>query len=272
MQSTKTKSVLISGAGRGLGWAMAHAFHQAGYDVIVSDIDEELLDDYKNKSRFTLLQLDVSSEKDCVRCAEFLKTRFDPIDTIISNAGIFDFYAVSEAGSEKLKKIFDVNVFGLANLSKYFVPLFPKSHGRFIVISSESHKVPAPFQPYAVSKQALEKVYDAIRFELLTRDIKPILIRPGAMNTKILEQTIQFLNPVEKSKLKKEFANFLKSVPKYIQKPTDPKKVAQLVLKAADSKNPKRVYSINHNPLVSILSYIPEVLKQKLVVNSLKGK
>jgi NAD(P)-dependent dehydrogenase (short-subunit alcohol dehydrogenase family) len=264
------KTVLITGAGRGLGRATAEAYHKAGFMVLATDNNPELLADLENKDRYITFTMDVSSEEYIRVCAEKTTKLFGHLDVLISNAGIFDFYPVSEAGSEKLKKIFDVNVLGLTNLTKYFLPLLSKSKGRLIVISSESYKVPSPFQPYSVSKQALESVYKAIKIELSLLGVKSILIRPGAMQTKILEDTIQFNKSDNESQFNDEFSSFVEAVPKYIGKISSPEKVAEIVLQAGIIKKPKSIYHINHNPLVSILSSLPSGLKNRVVKRSLK--
>lgn len=213
----------------------------------------------------------MTSEREIENCAHSIEERFGQIDVLVSNAAIFDFYPIAEAGSEKIRKIFDVNVFALANLTKYFLPLLIKSSGKIIVISSESYKVPAPFQPYSVSKQALEAVYNAIKLELSITKVQCVLIRPGAMQTKILDDTLAF-NPEKKGSLfQHEFRKFVQTVPKYISKISNPTTVAQLVLKAAKTKHPKAIYSINHNPIVSLLSILPNGIKNLVIRKSLKG-
>jgi len=240
-----------------------------GFEVIATDIDLTLLSDIKDKERFTCIKLDVTSENDTRKCAAYVEEKFGKLDIFISNAGIFDFYPVSEAGIEKMKEIFDVNVFGLANLTKHFLALLIKSKSRLIVISSESYKVPSPFQPYSVSKQALEKVFDSIRLELINKGIKSILIRPGAIQTHILDATIHFKMDERRSLFNKEFGNFLTAVPNYIRKISSPEQVAKVVLKAGAARRPKQVYNINHNPIVAILSMLPKRIKEKLVAHSL---
>lgn len=229
-----------------------------------------MISDLSGKEDILALTLDVTSEKDVKHCAEQLKQKVSQLDVLVSNAGIFDFYPVSESGAEKIKKIFDVNVFALTNLTKYFLPLLTKASGRLIVISSESYKVPSPFQPYSVSKQALESVFKAIKIELSLKGIKSILIRPGAMQTQILVDTIHFKNFNDYSLYKSEFKNFVKSVPKYIGKVSTSEEVAKVVLKAGTATNSKAVYHINHNPLVTVLSHLPTSLKNFVIRKSLK--
>jgi NAD(P)-dependent dehydrogenase (short-subunit alcohol dehydrogenase family) len=229
---TQKKVVLITGAGRGLGRATAEVYHNAGFDVIATDVDLELLADKSTFPGYTCLQLDVTSENDMARCARLVEGKFGKIDFLVSNAGIVDFYPVSEAGADKLKKILDVNLLGLANLAKYFTPLLTNSTGRLIVIGSESYKVPAPFQPYALSKKALEALYECIKIELSLKDVKCVLIRPGAMQTGIIDKTINMRNVDDSSAFGKEFSNFKKSVPGFITKISQPSEIAKLVLKA----------------------------------------
>lgn len=266
------KIVLVTGAGSGLGRAIAEAYLKNDFTVVATDINMDLFNDLKPNKGIIPVKLDVTSPEDVKHCALFIKDNYGKLDVLISNAGIFDFYPLSESGSEKLKKIFDVNVFGLTNLTKHFLSLLIKSKGRLIVISSESHKVPAPFQPYSVSKQVLEKVFNAVRLELMTKGVKSILIRPGAIQTQIMENTIKFKNPISKSVFQNEFENFLRSIPKYISKISTAEEVAQIVFIAGLKKNPKRAYHINNNPIVKILSTLPRKLQEKIVVMSLNKK
>jgi NAD(P)-dependent dehydrogenase (short-subunit alcohol dehydrogenase family) len=265
------KVVLITGAGRGLGRATAGTFHNSGFEVVATDIDQDLNSDISETPGFTCLKLDVTSESEMQQCADFVAKKFGRLDVLVSNAGIVNFYPVSEAGADKLKKILDVNVLGLANLTKYFSALMTKSKGRLIVIGSESYKVPAPFQPYAVSKQALEALYGSIKIELSLKGVKSILIRPGAIQTHILDKTIIMDDLDEASVFTKEFTGFKSRVPSYIKKVSSPAVVARLVLKAATSKKPKSIYEINHSFPVSLLSIMPAGIQQYLMKKQLQN-
>jgi NAD(P)-dependent dehydrogenase (short-subunit alcohol dehydrogenase family) len=264
------KTVLITGAGRGLGRATAEAFLLADYTVFASDNNPDLLTDLVDRKNIIPIMMDVTSEAEVKKTARKLSEITKGLDVLVSNAAIFDFYPLAEAGAEKLKTIFDVNVFGLANLTKYFLPQLINAKGRLIVISSESHKVPSPFQPYSVSKQSLEKLYQGIRIELETKGVTSVLIRPGAIQTQILDDTVNFEDKMENSIFKETFHAFVTSVPKFIGTISYPSEVAKIVYKAATKKRPKAVYSVNHNPLVSILSILPEKVKSTVVRKNLK--
>jgi hypothetical protein len=97
-----------------------------------------------------------------------------------------------------------------------------------------------------------------------------VLIRPGAIQTQILDDTVNFEDKMENSIFKETFHAFVTSVPKFIGTISYPSEVAKLVYKAATKKRPKAVYSVNHNPLVSILSILPQKFKSTIVRKNLK--
>jgi NAD(P)-dependent dehydrogenase (short-subunit alcohol dehydrogenase family) len=267
------KTVVITGAGGGLGKAISKLFHQQGFQVVETDISFEEEVNPKIKNRILSINADVSSETSIKKCAAVVESEIGNVDILISNAGIFDFYPLSESGGDGLKRIFDVNFFGMANVVKYFLPLLASSKGRLVSIGSESYKIPAPFQPYAVSKQALEKLHFGISQELMLKGISTVLVRPGAIQTNIMNETVNFKPKKSDSLFKEEFKKFTDSVPNYIGKVKHPDEVAKLVFKAATVKNPKRIYKINHNPWVSLLSALPKKMqdwsiKRQLQVNS----
>jgi NAD(P)-dependent dehydrogenase (short-subunit alcohol dehydrogenase family) len=265
------KTVVITGASGGLGKTISTIFFQNGYQVVESDISFEEEVNPKAQNGLLKIKSDVSSESSLEKCALIVKKEFGGIDILISNAGIFDFFSLSESGGDELKRIFEVNFFGLSNTIKYFLPMLAKSKGRLVTISSESYKIPAPFQPYAVSKQALEKLHFGISQELMLKGISTVLIRPGAIQTNIMDETVNFRPKNSGSLFEEEFKKLTHSVPKYIGKVSPPNKVAQLVFKAATAKNPKRVYKINHNPWVTLLSALPKKLQDWSIERQLKG-
>ena len=264
------KTVLITGARGKLGLALVKLFLKNNFSVIATDINPGMPDELKSDKNFTQHKMDVTSGNDARIVADMVAEKYGSLDIVISNAAIVDYFPLSEAGSEQLAAIFDTNVLGLANVAKYFLPLLHKTKGRLIVISSESYKVPAPFQPYSVSKQVLEKLYGSIRLELLTKGIKTVLIRPGAIQTRILEDTLAFNYPLRNSMFKEEFDRFGQSIPKYIGKASSPEHVAKVIYKAATAARPKRIYKTNHNPLISLLSFLPGKLAEYLIIRNLK--
>jgi len=266
------KTVVITGANGGLGKAISKQFYQNGFQVVETDIFFKEETNPIARNGILKIKADVASEASMKKCALQVEKEFGEVNILISNAGIFDFFPLSESGGDALKRIFDVNFFGLSNSIKYFLPLLAKSQGRLVTISSESYKIPAPFQPYAVSKQALEKLHFGIKQELMLKGVSSVLVRPGAIQTNIMDETVNFKPKNPDSLYKEEFKKLISSVPKYIGKIKHPGEVAKLVFKAATAKNPKRVYKINHNPWVTLLSALPKKLQDWSIRRQLKIK
>ena len=77
----------------------------------------------------------------------------------------------------------EVNFLSHQNLLSTFVRDLIISRGRFIVVSSESVKFPALFQPYMISKIALEAFAITVRQEMALKGVRVVIVRPGAVNS-----------------------------------------------------------------------------------------
>ena len=89
--------VLVTGAGRGLGRAIANRFRQAGYTVVATDYDESLLADIENAEGFVTAQQDVSDIDRAADIAQLIREQCGRLDAIVNNAGVNPFYPVCEA-------------------------------------------------------------------------------------------------------------------------------------------------------------------------------
>ncbi len=252
------KAVLITGAGRGLGRAIAETFAGNGFRVVVTDVDNELLEDLKHESSYDLYHLDVTDPMSIRAVAEDLHQKKIKINILINNAGIYDLFPLCEADISRLKKVIEVNTLGPAAMIREFLPDLIETHGRVIQISSESVRFPGLFQPYQVSKIAMEAYSRSVGQELALKGVRLVIIRAGAMNTQMVQGLTSLRNPVDHSIFEKEFEQFVIETRKHILRIVRPEKVARVVYKAAISKKPKYIYNINHNPLLIFLSLVPE--------------
>jgi len=266
------KTVLITGAGRGLGKAIAETFAENGCRVVATDIDNELLENFRDKTSYEVYQLDVTDPISIRAVREDLHQKEIKIDILVNNAGIFDLFPLCEANISRLRRVIEVNTLGPATMIREFLPDLLETHGRVIQVSSESVRFPALFQPYQVSKIALEAYSRSVRQELALKGVKLVMIRAGAMNTQIVQGLTSLRNPVDQSIFEKEFEQFVKETKKHILRVVSPAKVAKVVYKASVSKKPRYIYNINHNPWLIFLSLIPDRLMVKVLKVKFKGK
>jgi len=162
---------------------------------------------------------------------------------------------------EEFIRIFDINVFSLYRVNKIFLPLLDKG-GKIFMISSELAPLdPLPFTGiYGISKSLVEKYAYSLRMELQLLDYKVIVIRPGAIDTGLLNVSQDKLDKFVKQTehYKTNSTRFKKIVDSVENKKIAPSKIANLIYKVSNKKRPKYVYKINRNKLLILLSILPK--------------
>jgi NAD(P)-dependent dehydrogenase (short-subunit alcohol dehydrogenase family) len=266
------KTVLITGAARGIGSAAADLFLDKGYRVIAADILFDKVHDSRPSREILQVPLDVTSDNSVRAAGKIIRESNLSIDILINNAGVFDFFPLSETRIEALEKTIQTNALGAARMIHEFLPELIRNHGRVIQISSESIKLPGLFQPYQVSKIALEAYSRSVRQELELKGVKLVIIRPGATNTGLYGKLDEYKNPMEGSHFNDEFKAFVKNTVRFKGKAIEPEVVAGLIYKSATCKSPKYIYRINNNPVLTWLSILPDRLMDRFVVKLIRKK
>jgi NAD(P)-dependent dehydrogenase (short-subunit alcohol dehydrogenase family) len=269
--STKRPCALVTGAGRGLGRAIANAFHENGYTVVATDFDEALLADLIGVEGYLTRQQDVSDTERAVEIADFIENEVGRLDVIVNNAGINPFYPVCEAPPERTIQCFRVNTFGALIVSQPCLDLLIKSRGCIVNIASESSLFRAPFQIYQSSKMALECLSDVMRRELMLFDVHVATIRPGAIDTNLIEETKVVPIDVKESRFEPFFPRLREMIGKRVPKRlSQPSEVAAIVYKAATDPKRKVMYRINNDPLQRIVPLFPAKLVDRLIRSQLR--
>ena len=256
------KCVLITGSSGGMGLAIAKRFLSAGYKVYGLDIKEpsETIDNLIHVST------NLTETESILHAFEAIK--HESLSAIINTAGMYDLNSLIEMSEDEFIKIFNVNLFSIYRVNKTFLPILEKG-GRIIMISSELAPLdPLPFTGiYAISKTAIEKYAYSLRMELQLLDYKVIIIRPGAVDTTLLDVSTSRLDDfVNNTKLytcnAQKFKNIVDSVE---SKKVPPEKIANLVYKAYSAKKPKYIYKINRNKLLLLLNILPKRLQNRII-------
>lgn len=181
---------LITGASQGIGRALALEAARQGANVLATARNAQLLRELADESRsaghpIEILEADVTSPADRQAMLETAKNRLGGLDLLINNAGIGATGHFAEATEERLRQIFEVNFFGLAELTRLSVPLL--KHGRLpavVNISSIVGKRGLPGRSeYSASKFAVQGLSEALRGELAIHGIDVIVINPGLTQT-----------------------------------------------------------------------------------------
>lgn len=158
------KIALITGAGRGIGRATAELFHREEAIVIISDIrddeGEKLAESMGGKTAY--IRLDVGSEPDWIRVAEYVRTMYGRLDILVNNAGITGFlespgpWDAEHSDLASWEEVHRVNATGVMLGCKYGIALMKEAGGSIVNLSSRSGLVGIPGAvAYASSKASV---------------------------------------------------------------------------------------------------------------------
>ena len=169
------KNVLITGAGSGFGKLTALALLERGHHVIATTETDEQAGALRDEvPLLEVHRLDITTR-------DVDKTLDWQIDVLINNAGAGETGPMADIPMDRLRHLFEVNVFGTLNVTQSVLrSMVERKSGRVIIMSSIAGVLSAPgFGPYAMTKHALEAMGKAMRAELAPLGIDVTLINPG---------------------------------------------------------------------------------------------
>ena len=266
------KTVLITGVLGGMGKATAKHLIDNGYQVI--GIDSKAQSQIEGLP-ITYYQVDLTKTEEINKVYERVSEKIDSIYAIVHFAGVYQMDSLVEIQEQEFIRIFDINVFSIYRINKIFLQLLKKG-SRIIMTSSELAPLdPLPFTGvYAITKSTIEKYAYSLKMELQLLGIDVSVIRPGAVKTGLLNQSISSMDKLcEKTKLYKDNTNkFSKIVNSVESKNIPPIKIAKKVKKVLNAKKPKYVYSINRNFLLKLLNAMPKRFQLWVIKKLLQSK
>jgi hypothetical protein len=190
------RSVVITGASTGIGWATAKLLLDKGFRVFGSVRKQGDADRLKGElgTNFVPLLFDVTDEPAVLAAAREVRAalRGETLAGLVNNAGIAVPGPVLELSADEFRRQMDVNVIGPIISTQAFGPLLgvdaslkgPK--GRIVMISSVAGKNGNPLTPaYAASKHAIEGLSESLRRELMLFGIDVVIVAPGPVKTPI---------------------------------------------------------------------------------------
>jgi short-subunit dehydrogenase len=181
-----TKTILITGAGSGIGKDSAFALAARGHRVLATTQTqaqaEALAQESQNKGiQLEVFKLDITLEADRQLIEPFA------IDVLVNNAGMGESGSLAEVDIQRVRKIFEVNLFCTLELTQLALRgMIQREKGTVLLVSSIAGRVPMPFlMPYSMSKFALSAAGAGLRAEMdqLKKNIHIALIEPGAIHT-----------------------------------------------------------------------------------------
>lgn len=193
MDLLKNKLALVTGAGGGLGSAIAHGFAREGARVVVADIDGEraaatAAGIVAQGGQAWSEPLDVTDRAGTQRFAEALTGRLGPIDILVNNAGVSGRARIDDPqATEVWDRLIAVNLEGLFNVTHAFVPALKASRGCIVNLSSIVAFVSGISSAgYVASKGAVRSLTQALARDLAPHGVRTNAVAPGLMLTEMV--------------------------------------------------------------------------------------
>ncbi len=175
----------ITGCSTGFGRQIAKHVLELGYRVVVTSRDPEDVRDLAQLGDALVLKLDVTDRSQAEAAVKAAEDHYGGIDVLVNNAGIGYFAAVEESDEDEVRKMFEVNVFGLCRMIHVVLPGMRKRRKGFIVnLSSIGGLRSFPALGYYNStKFAVEGLSEALWQEVEPLGVKVMLIEPSGFRT-----------------------------------------------------------------------------------------
>ncbi|MFF3025380.1 oxidoreductase [Gottfriedia sp. NPDC057948] len=275
MSELKKGVVLITGASAGMGKATAELLLEKGYVVYGAARRIEKMKDLELKGA-KILAMDVTDEQSLVNGVNRIIQEQGKIDVLFNNAGYGSYGSVEDVPLAEARRQFEVNLFGLSRLTQLVIPHMRKQKsGKIINNSSMGGKVYTPLGAwYHATKHALEGYSDCLRFEVAQFNIDVVVIEPGSIESEWNDIT---LNNLQKTSAHTAYADMTKAfveMSKNAPKPTSPKVIAEIVLKAIESKKPKTRYVAGQfaKPLLILRKLVSDRMFDRILYSMFKMK
>ena len=184
------KKIWITGASSGIGKALALKFAKENWHVAVSARRKELLDELAQNKNISSFPMDVTNE-DLVKITfSDILNEFKELDLCVFCSGAYDPKLEKEINKEQIKKIMNINFFGVLNCIKAVEEYFKKKQeGHISIVSSVAAYRGLPNSSgYGPSKAALTNLTESLYFDFKKHNVRISLISPGFIKTPLTNQ------------------------------------------------------------------------------------
>ncbi len=254
------KTVLITGASRGLGLVVANHLAGCGYRVFGASRTPPPED-----SSFEWIRMDITDKASIAAGVEKIVSEGGGIDVLFANAGYGLLGPIEDTSLELFKAQFDVNVFGTIAVVKAVIPIMKKQgHGRIIITGSSGGLLAFPFfAPYHSSKFALEGFAESLSTEMKLYGIDVHLLEPGVMKTKMVESMTIVDEGLSESSPFYRISKLVRGYSRGRQFGTPPRRVAKRVEKICAGKKTAFRHPIGFD--THLTKFLKAVLPWKLI-------
>jgi NAD(P)-dependent dehydrogenase (short-subunit alcohol dehydrogenase family) len=271
MATTNNKSAItekpvwfITGCSTGFGRELAKHLLERGYRVVVTARNPDEVNSLAASREALVLKLDVTDQDQIDAAIKAAEDKFDRIDVLVNNAGIGYFAAIEESEEDQVRRMFEINVFGLSRMIHAALPgMRKRRHGFIVNFSSIGGLRSFPSVGYYnATKFAVEGLSEALWQEVEPLGIKVMLVEPSGFRTDWAGRSAN-----ESKRQIDDYAatagawrNQVRAISG--KQPGDPVRAAHAIVKAIESLNPPHHLLLGNDAYEGATAKLEELHKE----------
>lgn len=235
----KGRTAVITGAGSGIGAALADALAARGANLALADINEDRLNAVaerlkSNEIRVTTHVVDVASKDDIARFATEVESQHGAVHALFNNAGVALGGTFDRVKDDDFEWLMDINFYGVVRMTRAFMGLMEKADTAQLVNISSIFGIIAPAgqTAYSSAKFAVRGFSNALMHELDGTSIGVTTVHPGGVNTKIADDARKPENVTDA-----ELAEAKRMAKEGLVMP--PPEAAEIILRGVEKRRPR---------------------------------
>ena len=251
------KIALVTGSSSGIGLETSLALARNGFYTFATMRDLKKSEKIKEKIEtenltMEILELDVDDDQSVNTAVKAILEKKERIDVLVNNAGYGMWGTVEDVSMTEFKEQFETNFFSIIRLIQKVAPVMRKQgSGTMINVSSVAGRIGFPVSPaYISSKFALEGLSESLRFELMPFGVNVVIIEPGVIKTNFFNSMKLSEKSQQDSVYKDITEKVISGVKMMAEMGTDPKEVANTIIKALKEEKPLPRYVVGNDAMM----------------------
>ena len=250
------RTVFVTGSSSGIGRMTVALFAARGWNVAATARDPRDLASLAG-GPIAAIRLDVTDESASAGAVDEAASRFGTLDVVVNNAGYGLYGPLEGVTSEELARVFQVNVFGLAAVTRHVLPIMRRQGaGTIVNMSSLGGRVTSPFlSAYYATKFAVEGLSESLRYELAPHGIRVKLVEPGHFKSGFVDRSMRW---AAHGAYEPQDGNMRAWILERDQRAPTPEPVAETVYRAATDSSDRLRYPVNAGRALLLHALLPD--------------